>query len=266
LITQEKIDTYIEKIPPAPEALKETMLLLNAGELSKAASAAQKDPALSAYLQNLVNKPIFGFRHEVKNISQIFGILGVAKSQQTVYSYMISLLSPKEWKLFSLNESSFLTLQAELNAQWQKILQHLSVEDKSVESAIALLPASIIVTEALFSERLEEVKLLRSVDEIDFNTILQRLCGLDLFDIAARIAQKWQMDANIVAIVQAASGVKPSENEDVEKFGKWMHLLLFYTLSKPLYVQAQLNDFIDFQIEYVMDIYEEFSDLMGLTQ
>jgi hypothetical protein len=45
---------------------------------------------------------------------------------------------------------------------------------------------------------------------------------------------------------------------------KWMHLLLFYELSQPMFVKASLNDFIDFQIDYVQDIYEEFSSVMEL--
>jgi HD-like signal output (HDOD) protein len=264
LITKEKIDAYIEKIPPAPDALKQTVALLKQEELSKAAKAAEQDPALSSYLKQLINRPIYGFKHEVENISQIFGILGVSRSQQTVYSYMTSLLSPKEWKLFKLNQNSFYNLQAELNAKWQKILKHLDINDKEIESAIALLPASIIVSEALFCEKIDDVNLLRSVDEIDLNTILQRLCKMDLFDIAARIAEKWEMDEKITQIVQAASGVKPSEDETIDKLGKWMHLLLFYTLSQPSNIEAGLNDFIDFQIDYVMDIYDDFAQLMEI--
>jgi HD-like signal output (HDOD) protein len=264
LITQQKIDAYIEKIPPAPQALKETVSFLKAEELIKAAKAAEQDPALSSYLKNLVNKPIFGFKSEVHNISQIFGILGVSRAQQSVYSYMISLLSPKDWKFFKLSENSFSNLQAELNINWQKILQHLQIQDKEIESSIALLPASIIVAEALFCEKKEDVELLRSVNEIDLNTILQRLCGMDLFDIAARIAQKWEMDEKIVTIVQAASGIKASEDKELDNLGKWMHLLLFYTLSQPSYIDAGLNDFIDFQIDYVNDIYSEFAQVMEI--
>jgi len=265
LITKDKIDTYIEKIPPSSKILQVTIKLLNEGELAKAAQIASQDLALSAYLKDLVNKPIYGFKTEVKDINQIFGILGVAKSQQTVYNYMINLLSPAKWKLFQLNKTSFSNLQAELSASWQKILKHLNTEDKEVESAIALLPASVIVSEALFSEKIEDVNLLRSVHSIDLNTILQRLCHVDLFDICEQIANKWEMSPEIAQIVQAASGVKPSEDEKVNILGKWMHLLLFYTLSQPAYIEAELNDFIEFQIEYVGDIYDDFATLMEIA-
>ena len=259
------IDSYIEKIPPSPKILRETLLLLNAGELVKAANVGKEDLALNAYLKDLVNKPIYGFKNEVTEISQIFGILGVAASQQAVYNYMISLLSPEKWKLFKLNKSTFSNLQADLSANWQKILKHLGIKDKDIESSIALLPASIIVSEALFNEKIDDVNLLRSVNPIDLNTILKRLCKMDLFDICEQITIKWEMTESIAQIVQASSGVKPASDAKIDELGKWMHLLLFYTLSQPNFINAELNDFIDFQIDYVEDIYDDFSTLMEIS-
>ena len=264
MITTKQIDSFIEKIPPSPKVLQETLALLNEGDLPKAAKVAKTDPALNAYLKELVNKPIYGFKNEVSDISQIFGILGVGRSQQAVYNYMISLLSPDKWVMFQLNKTSFYNLQAQLCANWQKILEHLKINDKNAQNSIALLPASFIVSEALFCEKIDDVELLRSVDEIDLNTILQRLCKMDLFDICQRIAQKWEMPKSTIAIIQAASGVKPSQNKTVNLLGKWMHMLLFYTLSQPLFIEAGLNDFIDFQVEYVGDIYKEFTQVMEI--
>ncbi len=266
MITKNKIDDYIERIPPAPKALKETLMFLNMGELTKAAKVAETDLALKTYLKNIVNKPIYGFRNEVSEISQIFGILGVAGSKQTVYNYMITLLSPKKWVLFKLNASGFHSLQDYLSIQWQKILTHLNIKDVDIQNAITLLPASIIITEALFNEKIQEVKLLRSVKSLDYNTILQRLCHVDLFDICEQIAQKWEMPNKISEILQASSGIKPSHDATINELGKWMHLLLFYELSKPQIIEAGLNDFIDFQIEYVEDIYEEFSTIIGIEK
>ncbi len=264
MITKEIIDNFIEKVPPSPKVLKVTLMLLEQGELIKAAQIAKEDLALSAYLKNLVNKPIYGFKNQVDDISQIFGILGVSSSQQAVYNYMISLLSPNKWKLFSLNKTSFHNLQADLSVNWKKILDFLNIKDKDIESSISLLPASIIVSEALFNEKIEDVNLLRSVSDIDLNTILQRLCEVDLFDICELIAKKWEMNESIIAIVQASSGVKPSLDENLNTLGKWMHLLLFFTLSKPNFIQAGLNDFIDFQVEYVQDIYDDFSKVIEI--
>jgi HD-like signal output (HDOD) protein len=264
MITKEKIDEFIDKIPPAPKALRATIQLLNAGELIKAAKIAESDLALKTYLKNMVNKPIYGFRNEVSEISQIFGILGVSSSQQAVYNYMMTLLSPAKWQLFKLNAKSFHELQDQLTIKWQKILKHLKIENADIQSSISLLPASIIVSEALFCEHIDDVNLLRSAKALDYNTILLRLCGVDLFDISQKIATKWEMPGEIAQIIQASSGVKPSQDEKIDLLGKWMHLLLFFELSQPLFIEAGLNDFIDFQIDYVNDIYEDFSTLMEI--
>ncbi len=264
MITRKEIYSYIDKIPPAPKALRATIQLLNGGELVKAAKVAETDLALKSYLKNMVNKPVYGFRNEVSEISQIFGILGVSSSQQAVYNYMMTLLSPSKWKLFKLNEKSFHELQDQLTIKWQKILQHLKIEDTDIQSSITLLPASIIVSEALFCEHIDDVNLLRSTKALDYNTILKRLCDTDLFDISEMIAKKWDMPKEVTQIVQASSGIKPSNDEKINLLAKWMHLLLFFELSQPLFIQANLNDFIDFQIEYVEDIYEDFSVLMEI--
>jgi len=265
LITNKQINDFIDKIPPSPKALQATMTLLNNGELAKAAQIAKTDLALSAYLKNIVNKPIYGFKTEVSDISQIFGILGVSLSQQTVYNYMMTLLSPKEWQLFKLKQSTFHELQAKLSMKWKQVLEHLNINDKEIESAITLLPSSIIVSEALFKSHKEDIDVLRSVNNIDLNTILSRLCSMDLFDICEKIAIKWDMPPKIAKIVQASSGFKPSNDEDLNKLGKWMHLLLFYELSQPMFIEAGLNDFVDFKIDYVNDIYSEFATLMEIS-
>ncbi|NPA59796.1 MAG: HDOD domain-containing protein, partial [Epsilonproteobacteria bacterium] len=228
MITKQKINDFIDKIPPAPEALKKTISLLNDGELIKASKVAQSDLALCAYLKDLVNRPIYGFSNEVNDVSQIFGILGLNGSQQAVYNYMITLLNPDKWVLFNLNTHTFYELQAKLSKRWEQILKHLDIKDKTISSAITLLPASIIVSEALFCEKIDDVNLLKTNASLDYNTILSRLCGLDLFDICEKIAIKWDMPLDIAKIIQASSGIKPTEEKDLNILGKWMHLLLFY--------------------------------------
>ncbi len=264
MVKPDDIKTYIAQIPPAPEVLQATLAFINQGELTKAAKCAEEDKALHTYLKTLVNKPVYGFKNEVSELSQIFGILGTSGAQQVLYNYMLTLLRPDQWELFTLNDTHFFELQAQLNHQWKRILQHSHIDDKDIESAITLLPASIIVCEALFKEHHTDVALLRSVKAIDYNTILQRLCGMDLFDVCTLIAQKWEMPENISIIVQSASGRRSSENETLNTLGKWMHLLLFYEFSKGAYIEAGLNDFLDFHIEYVTPVYSEFMSLMEI--
>ncbi len=264
MITQEQISRYIQSVPAAPSVLRESLEFIRAGDLTKAAKCAEEDPALKLYLRTLINRPIYGFRNEVSDISQIFGILGISSAQQILYSYLMSLLAPKEWGLFGLTHQAFFDLQASLGRKWELILKHLGRLNRDNESAITLLPASIIVCDALFGEHKEEVNQLRSVKALDYNTILQRLSGQSLFDLCTRIAQKWEIPSHISDIVHASSGLE-SCGGDVT-LSKWMHLLFFYELSQPQYVEAGLNEFIDFQVDFVQDIYESFAQVVGYDE
>ena len=265
MVTKEEIQHYISQIPPAPDALKQTLAFVEEGELTKAAKVAEQDAPLKSYLKTLVNRPVFGFKNEVSDLNQIFGILGTSGAQQVLYSYMLSLLSPDKWELFKLDAVHFHELQATLSRKWHNILLHEGINDKDIESAITLLPASIIVCEALFKTKQQEIALLRGVKALDYNTILKRLCGMDLFDICREIARKWEMPESIGNIVHAASGVQECEDASVERLAKWMHMLLFFELSQGAYIEAGLNDFIDFQIDFVAEIQEPFMALMEIA-
>ena len=262
MITQEEIHDYIKSIPPSPTVLKATLRCIQEGELTKAADEAAKDPALKLFLQGIVNKPIYGFKNDIKDLRQIFGVLGLAQAEQIVYNYMISLLAPSQWELFSLSNKEFSEIQDSLSLAWKKILEYKSIKDKALYASISLLPASIIVCEALFKAKQDELQLLRSVKDIDYNTILKRLSGMDLFDLCEKIAEAWEMPEPIAQIVLASSGHTQPHDPLILELSKWMHLLFFYQLSQPVCTTAGLNDFIEFNIEYVQDIYEEFQDVV----
>lgn len=262
MVTTEEISNYIHSIPPAPTVVRETLQFVREGDLVKAAKCAEEDPALKLYLKTLVNRPVYGFRNEISDLSQIFSILGISTAQQILYHYLMTLLAPKEWKLFHLDHHAFYDLQASLSRKWEKILRHLHLLDHDTESAITLLPASIIVCDALFGSHKAEVEQLRAVKALDYNTILSRLCQQSLFDLSTQIADKWEMSPSISRIVHAASGLDQDLSSKEEILAKWMHLLLFFEFSQSTYVNAGLNEFIDFQIDFVSDIYESFMQVV----
>lgn len=263
MITSEEVDHYIQNIPPSPAVVRQALDYARTGDLLKAAKCASEDPALRHYLKILVNRPLYGFKNEVSDVSQIFSILGVSATVQTLYNYLLSLLTPKKWELFKLTDHQFYDLQASLSKRWEKILLHLSINDKEIHSAIALIPATIIVCEALFASRKAEVVQLRSVKALDFNTILKRLSGRDLFDLAGEIAHTWEMSDKTISLIKGASGLQETLSSQEKTLSQWIHLLLFYEMSQSIYVSAGLNEFIDFQIDFVGDIYEPFMQVMA---
>ena len=266
MVTQEQISRYIQTIPAVPSVLRSALEHIRNGDLAKAAKCAEEEPALRLYLKTLINCPAYGFRNEVTNVSQIFSILGTAGAYQVLNNYLLSLIVPQKWSLFPLSANAFYDLQASLGQKWEKILIHLGIQNCETQSAISLLPASIIVCDALFGEHRAEVETLRGIKALDYNTILSRLGGKSLFDLCGDIARKWELPSITERIVHAASGLDPLENGPEKTLAQWMHLLLFFELSQSPFVEAGLNEFLDFQIDFVQDIYESFIQVVGYDE
>ena len=53
---------------------------------------------------------------------------------------------------------------------------------------------------------------------------------------------------------------------ETQILAKWMHLLLFYELSQSPYVEAGLNELLDFNVDFVQDIYESFAQVVGYNE
>jgi hypothetical protein len=261
VITSEALQSFISSIPPLPEQLTLTLKYLDEGDLVKAGQAAADDLALSTYLRTFVNRPIFFLRQEVKDVSQIFGILGLAKAKELLYHYMMHLFSPKRWELFDLNEHSFSSLQVTLSSIWKNILDAENIKNTSIIEIIALVPASIIVTELIFSSHIKEVQILREAKQMDYNTILERLVGVNLFDLAEMIGQTWGMEEKSLKVLKASSGLKKCGDSQLYDCARYMHLMLFYVLSQPEFLECGLNDFLDFNPEFVMPVMEKFQNI-----
>jgi HD-like signal output (HDOD) protein len=264
MITKEKIYEYIEQIPPLPDTLKECKdALENKVDLIKAAGIASTDPALMHYLRNIVNKAAFGFKTEVKDAHQIFGILGLERSLQIINSYLFSLITPKRWSVFEMDDQKFFSLQSELIELWNKILSYEKCSDKHIAQTVTVIASSIIVCEELFKDNLEDFLLLKETKNISYNKILKKLTGFSLFDISIMICEKWELPKKDVLILKILENKDAKCDKQYLRFAKFLHLLLFYLFSKAEFLESGLNDFLDFDTEFVAEIYEDFMSILG---
>jgi len=262
LVTPQELQSFIESIPPKPQILQETLRYVEQGELAKAANTASQDMVLAAYLRAFVNRPQFFFQKEVKELGQIFGILGTTGAKELLYHYMLHLFMPNKWELFALNAQRFDELQTMLSGYWRRIIDAEKITQPSIIAIISLLPASIIVTEMLFASHKKEVELLKNTKNIDYNTILERLIGVNLFDLAKTIGQTWEMEPKSLELLVCVSGKESCDDATLLKMARYMHLLFFYVLSKPDYIKSGLNDFLEFMPEFVEPIYESFTKIV----
>jgi HD-like signal output (HDOD) protein len=255
LITKEEIIKKIESIPPMPESVKNTIEFLKVGELQKAADAAEKDIVLKQKISKIVNSAYFGFSKELTDIRQMFSALGLEMAKSVVLSYMVSLLEPKEWKIFiDLNfeefQSAFLAGSKEA-----VIIESDKATYKKYADALSLIPATICLIDELLGDKKREVNLLIESSGLNYATILKRFTGYSIFTLAAFVAKKWELDEENVNFVKLIECEK-CEGEAVT-IAAAVHLELFKIVSKPQFFI--LNSFVTFNpksIEIAVKNYE----------
>lgn len=266
MITADDIKSYLKAIPPLPDTLEQSLELIEQGDLPAAAKVAGQDAALHAYFQDIISKPIFGFQGKVENIVQIFGALGIIKVKQILESYMLQLIKPEEWSFFAFDNAKFRHMQAECIAEWEKIYDALQCDDEDINHTIALLPATVIVCEKLFSDHKIDIRILQDTKNLDLNSILLRLTGMGFFHIAVTIGKRWKLPERSLKYLMLSSGDSYFKNIDPKnlKRAQVLHLFFFMILSRSPYMEAGMNGFIEFKPDFVAPVMEEFMQVSGM--
>lgn len=258
MLSETTIDNYIETIPPVPKIVKSCIESLNSGNLIHAADVASEDRAFLHYLQNIVNKPIFGFRDEVKDARQIFGILGLTKARQLIHGYYLLLILPKNWEVFDFNTSLFQDFQTRLIHNWEKIVKFLGKDDHSLNQAISIIPATFVICEMLFRDINGTVKLLRDKKQMSYETIFYKMTDRSFFEVSALIAKKWDFSEDIVEMIRKIGELKEGDFGENALLISYLRLLLTYEMSRPAIIKAGLNDLFHLEPTFDDDVLNNF--------
>jgi len=263
MVTTEQIKNYLKKVPPMPKPLKETFEFLKNGDLSGAARAAANDPAIIFYLKQVVNSAAYGFKSEVTNPNQIFSILGVARAKQLMYAYMTSYVAPDKWGFFDLKKDDFIMFQTSLMHFWEEIIK-IEKADERYLSASSIFSAGLVVADGVFSDHIENVNLIREVEDVALNDILKRVSGLNFEKLIEKVVESWGVEKDILELVKLSFADTKCEHNEIKcKLAKYLHLLLFYELSRPKMMEAEVNYFVEFKPEFTKEVSQKFFDMVG---
>ncbi|NLC28223.1 MAG: HDOD domain-containing protein [Campylobacteraceae bacterium] len=261
MISIKDLDDYIASVPPLPKVGRDCSKALEDGDLILAAEEAVKDGALMLYLKQLVNKPIYGFRTEIKDPRQLFGILGLERARQLLYAYYTQLLVPKKWEVFELDTRIFQEFQANLMLKWERILNSLKIKDPVILKSISLIPAALAACEAIFKDHLEIVKLIHSQQSLSYEAILTRMTGMSFHDITSKIARKWDLPEEVIGLMEELD-----EKEFKSELTEYLKLLIQYELSRPALIKSGANDFFEFVFYADEEILDRFYEIISKVE
>ena len=259
LITKQDIIKKIDAIPAMPEAVRKTISALKMGELQKAADEADKDLVLKQKIAKIVNSAYFGFSKNLTETRQMFSAMGLEMAKGVVLSYMVSLLAPKEWKLFTnLNfeefQSAFLTEIKEA-----LILETDEATYKKYSDALALIPATICLIDDLLGDKKSEIELLIESSDLNYGKILKRFTGYSIFTLAALVGKKWELDQSNINLIKMSECEKCG-NDELTTIASVVHLRFFKLVSEKQFFI--LNSFVDFNPETINIAVKNYKRIM----
>ena len=243
LISKKDIIKYLNEVPPIPQSVKNALEALSKGDLKKAAQYASDDLVLKKRIENVVNSAYYALPNKVEDIVQLFAMLGVEKTRSLIYSYLVSLLEPKQWKIFKID---FFDFQAAFMSEFEKAMniEFDNTTYKKYAEISAIIPAAVCVCDSLLGDRKDDVELIMGSAPLEYSTLIKRMTGVSLFGLAAQIAKIWGLNSEKVEILKKAE----CETCD-DKIAALTHLIFFSLVSKKQFLD--LNSLIEFNPECI---------------
>ncbi len=243
LISKNDILNYLSKVLPVPENIQKALEYLNSGDIRNAAAKAEKDFILKKQIERVVNSAYYSLNKKIDDMVQLFTLLGIEKSRSLIYSYLVSLLEPKEWKIFKIN---FFDFQSAFMDTFEKAMTLEFDEQifKKYAEIGAIIPAAVCVCEYLLGDKKDQVDIVMSSAPLEYSTLIKRMSGFSLFEIAAKIAFFWGVDEEKTEILK-----KSECKECSEKMPALIHFIFFALVSKKEFLD--INSLIEFNPECI---------------
>jgi hypothetical protein len=147
-------------------------------------------------------------------------------------------------------------------SRWVFILSKLKIQNVQDYTPLAyLITATGVFSDNLFLENKNFIDEIKANSLVNYNTILEKLTGLNVFHISKSIGQKWEINDRSIKILDLLANKKQGNDEE-NRISKFLYLLFFFVVSKPEYINSGLNDFIELDTDFIGDIIEEFNSYM----
>jgi len=251
LISKEDILKYLSQVPPVPENVKKALEYLKNGDIKNAALEAEKDLVLKKQIEGVVNSAYYSLSKKVDNMVQLFTLLGIEKARSLIYSYLVTLLEPKEWKIFKIN---FFDFQSAFMAKYEEgmVIEYDEKVFKKYAEIGAIIPAAVCVCDSLLGDKKDQLEIVTSSAPIEYSTLIKRMSGFSLFELAAKIAYLWGLDEEKMEILK-----KSECKECTEKIPAIVHFVFFVLVSRKEFLD--INSLIEFNpecINLIPNLYE----------
>lgn len=203
-MNQEKIIEAIEKLPVLPSTLTELKSLYNDPNRDnrKVVEVLNRDPMIVTNLLRMTKSPIYGFRTEITEISQVVTLFGATSIINMVIYDMIKNSFVINLSPYNINIDNFQTSSTLRNVLVDKLLLN---EDEKIKDKIKFPSFIMDIGKIIFSNTLMNSSgypTFLKEKQISIEEAEKKVFGSTSEEITALILKKWNFDDFTIELIK----------------------------------------------------------------
>ena len=200
-----EIAERIKALPPLPKSFHQMSLICKDpnASISDLARVIEEDPMLVANLLKVANSPLYGFRREIKSVTQAVSLFGMSTTRSLVTDMSIKKLLQVDMAPYGVTPEEFATvsrLQSMLMLQWYSKID-ASKTDFLFLAALMQETGKILIADEIVQNN-ETFQFRSEIENSNNIADVERIfAGTTSSEVAALIFKHWKFEEKIVQAI-----------------------------------------------------------------
>ena len=204
LITNKKINTFIQTLQPLPSSIFQIQQICDDEEMSvkDLIKVVKVDPVISASILNAAASPIYGLK-SVSTIDNAVSIFGKRTVKAIVLSEMSTHMGEIELSAYAINEDTFSEVAAKRLSLMIKWYSKISISDLSILSSSAILGSlgQLLIAKEIKSQGMIE-RFLEYKNEYGSQSAEEQFIHTTTPFVTSDILQFWNLPRDIIESIR----------------------------------------------------------------
>lgn len=218
----------------------------------------ERDPGIVIDILRILNSPIYGFTHEIRNVSQAVSLFGMG----TIKGFVISSVVRKNMKIdleaYGTSITAYLDTCREYNKFLLEVYKRAPGRIKDV-----IFPASFLMTSGvmlLASEvgKLENASEFRAkiAESSYFLNVESEFLGMNCADVTALLFEHWNFESELIEAIRGINSDELTPTSAPLKVA--LHCISLHQQYSPLQIDGARKFVADSALEFDNATFEAF--------
>ena len=214
-----QLNDIIEKVkalPPLPTSFQKINEICDdpEGSIGELAKVIEHDPMITANIIKAASSPLYGLRHEIRNVLQAVSLFGMSMTRSIAANISIKKLLSVDLEPYSISPDTFTdisTMQSALIKSWYSKVDKSKLELLFLPALLQEIGKIIISDEIIRANQVKEFKdalKQKSISEVE-----KEFVGMTTAKVTATMLNHWNFDEIFVNIIDNSDNYMDAPEE-----------------------------------------------------